>query len=78
MAPVTRASPPFLSQFEALTYNPDIIVATPGRLVHHLMEVSSFSLAQVELLVFDEADRLFEMGFADQLREIMTKVSPDR
>jgi superfamily II DNA/RNA helicase len=65
-------------QFEALTYNPDIIVATPGRLMHHLMEVPNFSLAQVEVLVFDEADRLFEMGFADQLRDIISKVSSDR
>lgn len=65
-------------QFEALTYNPDIIVATPGRLMHHLMEVSNFSLSLVEVIVFDEADRLFELGFAEQLREIMSKVSPDR
>ena len=65
-------------QFEALTYNPDISVATPGRLMHHLMEVPHFTLALVEMVVFDEADRLFELGFADQIKEIMSKVSPDR
>ena len=42
------------------------------------MEVSNFSLSLVEAIVFDEADRLFELGFAEQLREIMSKVSPDR
>ena len=66
------------AQFEALTYNPDIVIATPGRLMHHLMEVSTFSLTMVEMLVFDEADRLFEMGFADQIHEIMTRVAPIR
>ena len=34
----------------------------------------SFGVQSVEYLVFDEADRLFEMGFAPQLREILTKV----
>ena len=53
-------------------------MATPGRLVHHLLEVPNFSLAAVEVVVFDEADRLFEMGFADQLKDILAKVSPDR
>ena len=65
-------------QFEALTYNPDIIIATPGRLMHHLMEVSTFSLSMVEMMVFDEADRLFEMGFADQIHEIMTRVPSNK
>lgn len=49
------------AQFELLSNSPDIIVATPGRLVHHLIEVQ-FSLQQVEFCVFDEADRLFEMA----------------
>jgi ATP-dependent RNA helicase DDX54/DBP10 len=65
-------------QFEALADNPDVIIATPGRLMHHLQEVHNFSLARVQLLVFDEADRLFEMGFAEQLREIMRTVPESR
>jgi superfamily II DNA/RNA helicase len=48
-------------QFAALAKNPDIIVAAPGRLVHLLLEVRDFSLKAVEYLVFDEADRLFEV-----------------
>jgi ATP-dependent RNA helicase DDX54/DBP10 len=50
------------SQFEALSTHPDIIIATPGRLMHQIREVSTFKLKHVEYLVFDEADRLFEMG----------------
>ncbi len=37
--------------------NPDIIVATPGRLVDHLFNTPSFSLQTIEILVLDEADR---------------------
>lgn len=56
------------AQFAELAQNPDVIVATPGRLLHHLAEVSGFSLSGVEYCVFDEADRMFEMGFAEQVR----------
>ena len=38
-----------------------------GRLLHHLQEIDTLSLQAVEYAVFDEADRLFEMGFADQV-----------
>ncbi|KAL2612800.1 hypothetical protein R1flu_024492 [Riccia fluitans] len=66
------------AQFEELAKNPDIIIATPGRLMHHLSEVEGMSLRTVEYAVFDEADRLFEMGFADQLRQILTHMSETR
>ena len=57
-------------QFSLLSSHPDIIVATPGRLAHHLSEIPDFHLRQCEMAVFDEADRLFEMGFVMQLRQI--------
>ncbi|KAL3809724.1 hypothetical protein ACHAXA_011319 [Cyclostephanos tholiformis] len=57
-------------QFELLCSRPDVIVATPGRLAHHLSEIPDFHLRQCEMVIFDEADRLFEMGFAMQLRQI--------
>lgn len=44
-------------QEAALRRNPDIVVATPGRLVDHLHNTPSFSLQTVEILVLDEADR---------------------
>jgi ATP-dependent RNA helicase DDX54/DBP10 len=65
-------------QFEDLANNPDVIVATPGRVLHHTNEIESFSLRLVEKVVLDEADRLLEMGFQDQLSEIMKKVSQSR
>ena len=55
-------------QFAALAEHPDVLVATPGRLMHLLREVPGFHLRAAEFIVFDEADRLFEMGFADHVR----------
>lgn len=66
------------SQFEELAQNPDIIIATPGRLMHHLSEVDDMSLRSVEYVVFDEADSLFGMGFAEQLHKILTQLSENR
>ncbi|EHA97657.1 ATP-dependent RNA helicase DDX54 [Heterocephalus glaber] len=60
-------------QFAALHENPDIIIATPGRLVHVAVEMN-LKLHSVEYVVFDEADRLFEMGFAEQLQEIISRL----
>ncbi len=48
----------------------DVIVATPGRLLDHLRR-RSISLRQIEILVLDEADRMFDMGFIDDVREII-------
>ncbi|RKO99167.1 hypothetical protein CXG81DRAFT_14893, partial [Caulochytrium protostelioides] len=63
--------------FASIAQNPDIIIATPGRFMHIMLEMS-LSLDRVQMVVFDEADRLFEMGFADQLREILFKMPPVR
>lgn len=38
--------------------------------MHHLQEVDGFSLSSISYVVFDEADRLFEMGFAEQLKQV--------
>lgn len=65
-------------QFEELAQNPDIIIATPGRLMHHLSEVEGMSLRTVEYVVFDEADSLFGMGFAEQLHKILSQLSDMR
>ncbi|KAI5295837.1 ATP-dependent RNA helicase dbp10 [Ascosphaera acerosa] len=57
-------------QFGFMTQNPDIIIATPGRFLHLKVEMD-LDLSSINYVVFDEADRLFEMGFAAQLTEIM-------
>ncbi|XP_075069848.1 ATP-dependent RNA helicase DDX54 [Mixophyes fleayi] len=64
-------------QFAALHENPDIIIATPGRLMHVAVEMN-LKLRSVEYVVFDEADRLFEMGFAEQLQEILARLPETR
>lgn len=63
--------------FETVTSSPDILVATPGRLAHVLVEMK-FKLNNVEVVVFDEADRLFEPGFKEfeQVNEICQRL-PD-
>lgn len=57
-------------QFASMANNPDIIIATPGRFLHLKVEMS-LELSSMRYVVFDEADRLFEMGFAAQLTEIL-------
>ena len=65
------------NQFERLVLNPDIIIATPGRLQHCIQE-TGLQLNAVELVVYDEADRLFEMGFADQIKSLTEKMPKSR
>ncbi|KAI1302960.1 ATP-dependent RNA helicase DBP10 [Xylaria venustula] len=67
-------------QFANMTANPDIIIATPGRFLHLLVEMNLnvTGLARMQYVVFDEADRLFEMGFAAQLQEILHSLPPTR
>ncbi|RDB24936.1 ATP-dependent RNA helicase DBP10 [Hypsizygus marmoreus] len=64
-------------QFEMITNNPDIIIATPGRLLHLAVEMN-MDLKSIQYVVFDEADRLFEMGFETALNEIINRLPPSR
>ncbi|KAJ6625611.1 P-loop containing nucleoside triphosphate hydrolase protein [Mycena sp. CBHHK59/15] len=64
-------------QFEMITNNPDIIIATPGRLLHLIVEMN-MDLKSVQYVVFDEADRLFEMGFETALNEILHRLPASR
>ncbi|GFY50788.1 ATP-dependent RNA helicase DDX54 [Trichonephila inaurata madagascariensis] len=65
------------NQFAAIHESPDIIIATPGRFLHVVMEMN-LKLSSVEYVVFDEADRLFEMGFQEQLREVTNRLPSER
>jgi len=58
-------------QESALRTRPDIVVATPGRLIDHLRNASTFTLEDIEVLVLDEADRLLDLGFKAEIEEIV-------
>jgi len=68
---------PFQGQFRDLRKNPEIIVATPGRLVD-MMEQRALDLKDLSVLVIDEADRMFDMGFAPQINQIIKKIPKKR
>ncbi|KAI0840343.1 DEAD-domain-containing protein [Hypoxylon sp. FL0890] len=61
-----------------LRLRPDVIIATPGRFIDHMRNSASFSVDTVEILVLDEADRMLEDGFADELNEILTTLPKSR
>jgi ATP-dependent RNA helicase RhlE len=65
------------AQIDALRRQPEVIVATPGRLVDHLRQ-KTVSLAQIEILVLDEADRMLDMGFKPQLVRVLAALPRKR
>ncbi|KAL6730826.1 hypothetical protein Aduo_001759 [Ancylostoma duodenale] len=66
------------TQEAALRSSPDVVVATPGRLIDHLHNSPSFSLNSIEVLVLDEADRMLEEAFKDQMNELIRLCAPNR
>ena len=60
-----------------LRYGCDILVATPGRLLDHLRR-GSVDLSEVEVLVLDEADRMLDMGFIDDVKQIVAATPTSR
>ncbi|CAH1238200.1 DDX42 [Branchiostoma lanceolatum] len=64
-------------QTKALQLGAEIVVCTPGRLID-LVKKKATNLQRVTYLVFDEADRMFDMGFEPQVRSIANHVRPDR
>jgi ATP-dependent RNA helicase RhlE len=64
-------------QFNALRNGVDIVVATPGRLLDH-MQRRTIDLRHIEVLVIDEADRMFDMGFIVDVRRIIAAVPTHR
>jgi superfamily II DNA/RNA helicase len=64
-------------QRTALTEGADIIIATPGRLIAH-MASGKVSFEHLKCLVLDEADKMLDMGFADDITQIIKKLPPVR
>jgi ATP-dependent RNA helicase RhlE len=60
-------------QITALNKGADVLVATPGRLLDHIIN-GSLALTELEFLVFDEADRMLDMGFKDEIDRILNRV----
>jgi len=67
----------FDNQIRKLKRGADILVATPGRLLD-LIRHEVISLAQVEMLVFDEADRMLDLGFIDDIRKLLDLIPEQR
>ncbi|GFS20140.1 ATP-dependent RNA helicase DRS1 [Elysia marginata] len=66
------------SQEAMLRLSPDIVIATPGRLIDHLHNSVSFTLNSIEILVLDEADRMLDEYFAEQMKEIIRSCAHQR
>ncbi len=64
-------------QKELLAQKPEFIIATPGRLID-LYKDNLVDLKQVQAVVFDEADRLFDMGFKDDMKYVLQRVPQHR
>jgi ATP-dependent RNA helicase DDX27 len=65
-------------QEQVLKRRPDVIIATPGRFIDHMRNTPSFAVDTLEILVLDEADRMLEDGFADELNEILKTIPKSR
>ena len=68
---------PYPKQMQLLAKNPEILVATPGRLIDH-MESGKIDFSQLAILVLDEADRMLDMGFIDDIEKIVASTPSTR
>jgi superfamily II DNA/RNA helicase len=64
-------------QKRGLTLGADVIIATPGRLISHL-KISNIDFSGVEYLILDEADRMLDMGFYDDIMDICSYMPKER
>ena len=66
-----------IPQMRAISNNPHIIIATPGRLIDHLNQ-KNIHLNNTQIVVLDEADRMLDMGFAPQIKQILRLLPKER
>jgi len=64
-------------QLDQLRNNPDIVVATPGRLLDHIGQ-GNLDLSNIEILILDEVDRMLDMGFIEDVTKIIQKTPRSR
>lgn len=67
----------FTPQVKKLEKGVDILIATPGRLLEHV-KLNNVDLSRVEMLIFDEADRILDMGFWDEVEMLLSLLSKKR
>ena len=65
------------AQIRGLRQRPDILVATPGRLLDHMWN-GTVNMVPIKILVLDEADRMLDMGFAPQINQILDALPLER
>ncbi|GDX89629.1 MAG: DEAD/DEAH box helicase [Nitrospira sp.] len=65
------------AQIRGLRQRPDILVATPGRLLDHMWN-GTVNMLPIKILVLDEADRMLDMGFAPQINQILDALPLER
>jgi len=65
------------AQVRGLRQHPDLLVATPGRLLDHMWN-GTVNLGLIEILVLDEADRMLDMGFAPQINQLLDALPEER
>lgn len=68
---------PYARQMQLLAKNPDILIATPGRLIDH-MQSGKIRFDQLDILVLDEADRMLDMGFIEDIETIIAATPETR
>ena len=69
---------PLAPQLVSLEHSPHIVVGTPGRIIKHLIDKQSLDLKHLKLLVLDEADRMLDMGFYDDIMQIINSTPSQR
>src|ERR1035437_1877113 len=68
---------PIVRQLQALERGVDVVIATPGRAVDHISR-GTLRLGGLSVVVLDEADEMLDMGFAEELEEVLRATPRDR
>lgn len=68
---------PILGQIQSLRHGPNVIVATPGRLLDH-MDRRTVDLSSIEVVILDEADQMLDIGFSDAIEAILRSTPSER
>jgi len=69
---------PIVPQLASLEHSPHIVVGTPGRILKHLVDKRSLNLDSLKMLVLDEADRMLDMGFHEDIMQIIHNMAQKR